>query len=41
MDNANPEVFESSKARPILPEDTIDGIHDQIDAREIFGESFT
>ena len=39
MDNANPEVFESSKARPTLPEDTLDDVHDEIDAREVFGKN--
>lgn len=36
MDNINPEVFESSKARLVLPEDTKNDIHDEIDAREVF-----
>ena len=40
MDNINPEVFESSKARPVLPDDTIDDVHDEIDAREVFGKNF-
>ncbi len=39
MDNVNPDVFEPSEARPTLPEDTIDRIYDEIDAREIFGKS--
>ena len=38
IENANPEVFESTKERPVLPEEEEESIHDEIDAREIFGK---
>ncbi len=39
MENVNPEVFKATKARPTAPEDCIDDVDDEIDGREIFGES--
>ena len=37
MENANPEVFESVGERPVIPEEKLDEITDEIDAREVFG----
>lgn len=39
LDNANPLIFNKSKAREIIAEEEDDNISDEIDSREIFGNN--
>ena len=38
MENVNPRVFEKAANRHVLEREEDDAIHDEIDAREIFGK---
>ncbi len=39
LENVNPEVFQRTKERDVLPEEEDDSVRDEIDAREVFGET--
>ena len=38
MENVNPQIFEKTINRPVLPSEEDDSVNDEIDSREIFGE---
>ena len=38
LENQNPEVFQQTKDREVLPEEWDDSVYDEIDRREVFGE---